>query len=91
MSNKVKDKDPRMICMKDRNGKTMDVILTDWMSFYKEVVMHDIQFPVFIGIVTDVITKSVYVLMCDYRAKSKQEATYGIKIADVVEEEKNNE
>lgn len=85
---KLKQKDPRSICMKDRNGTTLDVIVTDWMQFQKDVIMHDIQFPVFVGLVTDMITMAVYVIMCDYKDKEK---LYGVKIADVKKEEKKND
>ena len=81
---KIKQKDPRSICMKDRNGTTLDVIVTDWMQLHKDVIMHDIQLPVFIGLVSDTITMAVYVLICDYKDKEK---LYGIKIADVKEAE----
>ena len=87
MSNNLKKKDPRSICMKDRNGTTLDVIVTDWMQMQKDVIMKEIQFPVFVGLVSDMITKAVYVLMCDYKDKEKM---YGVKIADVKEEEKHD-
>lgn len=84
---KIKEKDPRTICMKDRNGTTLDVIVTDWMQMQKDVIMKDIQFPVFVGLVSDMITMAVYVLICDYKDKEKM---YGVKIADVKKEENDD-
>lgn len=83
---KLKKKDPRTICMKDRNGTTLDVIVTDWMKLNQDVVMRDIQLPVFVGLVSDTITMAVYVLLCDYKNDNQM---YGIKIADVKKEEKD--
>lgn len=89
---KIKKKDPRTVCMKDRNGATMDVIvISDWIEFHKDVIMKDIQFPVYIGLVTDTITKAVYVLMCDYKVQGDDKPIYGIKFADAIEEESKNE
>lgn len=84
---KIKKKDPRTICMKDRNGTTLDVIVTDWMKLNQDVVMRDIQLPVFVGLVSDMVTMSVYALLCDYK---NDNLMYGIKIADVKKEEKND-
>lgn len=81
---KLKKKDPRTICMKDRNGTTLDVIVTDWMKLNQDVVMRDIQLPVFVGLVSDTITMAVYALLCDYKNDNQM---YGIKIADVKKEE----
>ena len=85
---KIKEKYPRTICMKDRNGTTLDVIVTDWYQMQKDVLMKDIQFPVFVGLVSDTITMAVYVLICDYKDKEKM---YGVKIADVKKEEEKHD
>lgn len=85
---KLKKKDQRTICMKDRNGTTLDVIVMDWMQLHKDVIMHDIHLPVFIGLVSDTITMSVYALMCDFKDTDK---LYGVKIADVKKEDDKND
>lgn len=91
---KIKKKDPRTVCMKDRNGATMDVIVTDWIQFHKDVLMKDIECPIFVGLVSDIITMSVYVLMCDYhrdKMGATERTTYGIKIADLKKEEEKKD